>query len=102
MTSVCGRGSAATAAERAAEGEERQDLRQAMSHLQIPDGMGVIIRTAGVGRQAEELQWDLDYLMQIWSAVEKASTDRQAPFLIYQESNLIIRALRDYFRKDIG
>ena len=84
------------------EGDERQDLREAMSHLQIPEGMGVIIRTAGVGRQAEELQWDLDYLLQIWSAVDIASKDRAAPFLIYQESNLIIRALRDYFRQDIG
>jgi len=84
------------------EGTERQDLRDAMNQLKIPEGMGVIVRTAGVGRGAEELQWDLDYLLQIWSAVDKAAVDRSAPFLIYQESNLIIRALRDYFRQDIG
>ncbi len=84
------------------EGEERNELRDAMSKLAIPDGMGVIIRTAGVGRGAEELQWDLDYLLQLWGAVEDATSQKSAPFLIYQESNIIIRAIRDYLRKDIS
>ncbi|MGE5625810.1 MAG: Rne/Rng family ribonuclease [Bacillota bacterium] len=87
---------------RRVEGDDRDELREAMASLQIPDGMGVIIRTAGVGRSAEELQWDLDYLLQMWDAIEKASHDRAAPFLIYQESNVVIRALRDYVRGDIG
>ena len=64
--------------------------------------MGLIVRTAGVGREQEELQWDLDYLLQLWEAIKTASEARQAPFLIYQESKLIIRALRDYLREDIG
>ncbi|TNF32842.1 MAG: ribonuclease E [Gammaproteobacteria bacterium] len=84
------------------EGEDRQDLREAMSMLEVPQGMGLIVRTAGVGRSAEELQWDMDYLLQIWSAIQGAAESRNAPFLIYQESNVIIRALRDYFRTDIG
>ncbi|MEE8343442.1 MAG: Rne/Rng family ribonuclease, partial [Gammaproteobacteria bacterium] len=84
------------------EGEDRNLVREAMSQLNIPDGMGLIVRTAGVGRGAEELQWDLDYLVQVWDAVKKASEERAAPFLIYQESNVIIRALRDYLRTDIG
>ncbi len=84
------------------EGEDRNLVREAMSKLNIPDGMGLIVRTAGVGRGAEELQWDLDYLVQVWDAVKKASEERAAPFLIYQESNVIIRALRDYLRTDIG
>ncbi len=87
---------------RRVEGEDRDELREAMGTLQIPDGMGVIIRTAGVGRSAEELQWDLDYLLQMWDAIDKASHERSAPFLIFQESNVIIRALRDYVRNDIG
>ena len=87
---------------RRVEGEDREDLREAMAALQVPDGMGVIIRTAGVGRNAEELQWDLDYLLQTWDAIERASRERQAPFLIYQENNVVIRALRDYVRGDIG
>ncbi|HEY3644564.1 MAG TPA: Rne/Rng family ribonuclease, partial [Gammaproteobacteria bacterium] len=87
---------------RRVEGEDREELRDAMSSLQIPDGMGVIIRTAGVGRSPEELQWDLDYLMQTWDAIDKASHERAAPFLIYQEGNVVIRALRDYLRADIG
>ena len=87
---------------RRVEGEERADLREALSTLDVPDGMGLIVRTAGVGRSAEELQWDLDYLLQLWEAVDSASTERAAPFLIYQESNLIIRAIRDYFRQEIG
>ncbi len=87
---------------RRVEGDERSELREAMGELNIPDGMGAIVRTNGVGRSAEELQWDLDYLVQLWQSIEQASNARKAPFLIYQESNIIIRALRDYFRKDIG
>ncbi|WP_077925747.1 Rne/Rng family ribonuclease, partial [Wohlfahrtiimonas larvae] len=83
------------------EGQERVAIREAMSHLTIPDEMGVIVRTAGLGRTAEELQWDLDYLMTLWHSIKTASTEK-APFLIYQESNIIIRALRDYYRNDIG
>ncbi|MFZ1621359.1 Rne/Rng family ribonuclease, partial [Dokdonella sp.] len=84
------------------EGEDRQNLKDAMDELQLPDEMGLIIRTAGMGREAEELQWDLDYLLQLWKAIADAATSRPAPFLIYQESKLIIRALRDYLRNDIG
>jgi len=84
------------------EGEDRQEIREIMSSLNIPDGMGLIVRTAGVGRSQEELQWDLDYLLNLWRAIETASSQKKAPFLIYQESNIIIRALRDYLRVDIG
>ena len=84
------------------EGEERAELQEALRSLEVPEGMGMIVRTAGVGKQAEELQWDLEYLVQLWTAIDKATTERSAPFLIYQESNIIIRALRDYLRKDIG
>ena len=84
------------------EGDDRQQIREAMSHLEIPQGMGLIVRTAGVGRSAEELQWDMDYLIQVWTAIESESKNRKPPFLVYQESNVIIRALRDYFRSDIG
>ena len=84
------------------EGEERAQMREIMNALQYPSGMGVIVRTAGVGRSIEELQWDLDYLLHLWEAIQKAAESRPAPFLIYQESNLIIRALRDYLRADIG
>ncbi|WP_317622914.1 ribonuclease E [Thiohalobacter sp.] len=84
------------------EGEDRDLVRDAIANLNIPDGMGLIVRTAGVGRAIEELQWDLDYLLQLWSSIEKAAESRPAPFLIYQESNVIIRALRDYLRSDIG
>ena len=84
------------------EGDDRKEIRDAMNGLEIPQGMGLIVRTAGVGRATEELQWDMDYQVQVWSAIEKASAERSAPFLIYQESNVIIRALRDYFREDIG
>ncbi|MBA1272754.1 ribonuclease E [Pseudomonas azotifigens] len=83
------------------EGEERNELREALNGLDIPADMGLIVRTAGLGRSSEELQWDLDYLLQLWGAVKDASQDR-APFLIYQESNVIIRAIRDYLRQDIG
>ncbi|QGW65352.1 ribonuclease E [Lysobacter soli] len=84
------------------EGEDRAELKRAMDALNIPDDMGVIIRTAGVGRDAEELQWDLDYLLQVWKSVAEAALSKPGPFLIYQESRLIIRALRDYMRPDIG
>jgi len=84
------------------DGDDRSDLREAMSGLVIPQGMGAIARTAGTGRSTEELQWDLDYLLQLWDAISKACEDRKAPFLVYQESNVIIRALRDYLRDDIG
>ena len=82
--------------------EERKELLDTLNEIHIPDGMGAIVRTAGVGRDSEELQWDLDYLLQLWSAIQEAAKSRSAPFLIYQESNLIIRALRDYLREDIG
>jgi ribonuclease E len=84
------------------EGEERDELRDALGKLTIPAGMGVIIRTAGVGRSAEELQWDLDYLLQLWEAIQKAEAQEKAPTLLYQENNVIIRAIRDNLRKDIG
>ena len=84
------------------EGEDRQALKEAMEHLSLPEEMGLIVRTAGLGRDAEELQWDLDYLLQLWKAIAEAATGKPAPFLIYQESRLIIRALRDYLRNDIG
>jgi ribonuclease E len=84
------------------EGDDRAELKKAMDALAIPDDMGVIIRTAGVGRDAEELQWDLDYLLSVWKAIAEAALSKPAPFLIYQESRLIIRALRDYMRADIG
>ncbi|MDX1607157.1 MAG: Rne/Rng family ribonuclease, partial [Candidatus Competibacterales bacterium] len=84
------------------EGEDRQEIRETLRELDIPQGMGVIVRTAGVGRSSEELQWDLDYLRQVWEAIQQAAEGRKAPFLIYQESNIIIRALRDYLRSDIG
>lgn len=84
------------------EGEDRNLVRDAMAALNYPEGMGLIVRTAGVGRAIEELQWDLDYLLQLWSAIERAAEARPAPFLVYQESNVIIRALRDYLRSDIG
>lgn len=84
------------------EGEDRSELRDAMSQLQIPEGMGLIARTAGVGRSTEELQWDLDYLVVLWKAIKTASDDCPPPSLIYQESNVIIRALRDHFRNEIS
>ncbi|MBE9549675.1 MAG: Rne/Rng family ribonuclease, partial [Proteobacteria bacterium] len=84
------------------EGEDRQTIKEQLKQLEIPKSMGLIVRTACVGRDLEELQWDLDYLLHLWSAIEKAAETRKAPFLIYQESNLIIRALRDYLRNDIG
>jgi ribonuclease E len=84
------------------EGDERSELKAAMAEVNTPDGMGTIVRTAGVGRTTEELQWDLDYQATIWSAIQEAAEGKKAPFLVYQESNIIVRALRDYFRSDIG
>lgn len=84
------------------EGDDRTQLREAMSQLKTPSDMGVIVRTAGVGRSAEELQVDLDYLLQLWDAIKSAAMERPAPFLVYQESNVIIRAMRDYLRQDVG
>jgi len=84
------------------EGEDRDQLREALDHVQIPDGMGAIVRTAGVGRTAEELQWDVANLQEVWKAIIQAGEGRPAPFLIYQESKAIIRALRDYLSDDIG
>ncbi|MGM3275911.1 Rne/Rng family ribonuclease [Ralstonia sp. 24A2] len=84
------------------EGEDRQELRETMAQLEVPDGMSIIARTAGIGRSAEELQWDLNYLMQLWKAVDGAAVDNKAPLLIYLESSLVIRAIRDYFQPDIG
>jgi len=82
------------------EGDERTELRDALNALNLPEGMGTIIRTAGVGRSAEELQWDLDYLLHLWDAIKVAS-EKRAPLLIYQESNVVIRAIRDCLRSDI-
>ncbi|SDX45865.1 ribonuclease E [Allochromatium warmingii] len=84
------------------EGQDRTELRDAMSQLQIPEDMGLIVRTAGVGKNVEELQWDLDYLLQLWQAIVHSGASRKAPFLIYQESDVIIRSIRDYLRVDIG
>jgi ribonuclease E len=83
------------------EGDERSELREALSGLEIPNGMGVIIRTAGVGRTSEELQWDLNYLLQLWESITAANKEVKAPALLFQESNVIIRAVRDYLREDI-
>ncbi|UTM56416.1 ribonuclease E [Photobacterium sp. CCB-ST2H9] len=84
------------------EGEERTQLKAALSTLQLPDGMGLIVRTAGVGKSAEELEWDLNVLLNHWNAVKEAADSHPAPFLIHQESNVIARAIRDYLRRDIG
>lgn len=84
------------------EGDERAQLKEAMNSVQVPKSMGIIVRTAGIGRTSEELQWDLDYLVQFWEAITQAAGERKAPFLIHQESNVIIRAVRDYLRQDIG
>ena len=84
------------------EGDERTQLRDAMKGVEVPSDMGVIVRTAGIGRSSEELQWDLDYLMQLWHAIEGASERRSGPCLLLQESNVVIRAIRDYLRQDIG
>ncbi len=84
------------------EGEDRDQLKKVLNELAMPEGMGVIVRTAGVGRSVEEMQWDLDYLNQVWTAIEKAAEDRSAPFLIYQESDIVVRALRDHYKNDVG
>ncbi|AXT47385.1 MULTISPECIES: Rne/Rng family ribonuclease [Chromobacterium] len=84
------------------EGEERQELKDLLSQLEVPHGMSLIARTAGIGRNLEELQWDLGYLMQLWRAIEGAAGAQNAPFLILQEGSLVIRAIRDYFHPDIG
>ncbi|HYE34551.1 Rne/Rng family ribonuclease [Methylocaldum sp.] len=83
------------------EGDIRSDMREVMSQLEIPDGMGLIVRTAGGGKSAEELQWDLNYLLQLWEAIDRSAKEKPSPFLIFQESNVIIRALRDHLRGDI-
>jgi len=83
-------------------GEERTEIRDALAALDIPEDMGLIVRTAGVGKNPEELQWDLNYLLQLWEAIDKASKEGSAPFLVYQESDVIIRAIRDNLRKDIS
>ena len=84
------------------EGEERQELKQALDQLEYPNGMSIIARTAGIGREAPELQWDLNYLLKLWSAIDGATKGGKGAFLIYQESSLVIRAIRDYFNSDIG
>ncbi|MEN9424764.1 MAG: ribonuclease [Pseudomonadota bacterium] len=84
------------------EGDDRQQIKQTLNELDIPDNMGVIVRTAGIERDAEELSWDLDYLKTLWNAIQQAYSQHKGPTLLYQESNVIIRALRDYFRRDIG
>lgn len=84
------------------EGQERNDLRDAMANLEIPEGFGLIVRTAGIGKSEEDLQWDLNYLKQLWEAIEHSANSKSAPFLIYQESNVIIRSIRDHLRNDIG
>ncbi len=87
---------------RRVEGEDRQELRETMDKLDLPQGMSVIARTAGIGRNVDELQWDLNYLMQLWTAIDGAGKAAPGAFLIYQESSLVIRAIRDYFQPDIG
>lgn len=84
------------------EGDDRTELKEALASLELPDGMGLIVRTAGVGKSAEALQWDLSFRMKHWEAIQKAAESRPAPFLIHQESNVIVRAFRDYLRQDIG
>ncbi len=84
------------------EGDERTQLKAALSTLELPQGMGLIVRTAGVGKSAEELEWDLNVLLNHWSAIKGAADSNPAPFLIHQESNVIVRAIRDYLRRDIG
>lgn len=84
------------------EGDDRTELKEALASLELPDGMGLIVRTAGVGKSAEALQWDLSFRLKHWEAIKKAAESRAAPFLIHQESNVIVRAFRDYLRQDIG
>jgi ribonuclease E len=84
------------------EGEDRAELKDALGEVEVPNGMGVIIRTAGVGRSSEELQWDLNYLLQLWDSIASAAKSSPAPAFLFQESNVIIRAIRDYLRQDVG
>ena len=84
------------------EGEERAELKEAMAQLDVPHGMSLIARTAGIGRTAEELAWDFNYLLQLWRAIEEAAAAHPEPYLLFMESSLVIRAIRDYFRPDIG
>jgi ribonuclease E len=83
-------------------GEDRDVVRESLDELDAPENMGCIVRTAGVGREIEELKWDLDYLLKVWDAIKSVVVSRPAPFLIYQEGNAIVRALRDYFSNEIG
>ena len=87
---------------RRVDGDERAELRETMDQLEVPNGMSLIARTAAIGRQAEELQWDLNYLLQLWSAIEGAAKQQHGAFLIYLEGSLVIRAIRDYFHSEIG
>ena len=84
------------------EGEERAELKEAMAQLDVPHGMSLIARTAGIGRTSEELAWDFNYLLQLWRAIEEAAAAHPEPYLLFMESSLVIRAIRDYFRPDIG
>jgi ribonuclease E len=84
------------------EGDERSELREAMRGLEIPESMGAIVRTAGIGRATEELQWDLDYLLQLWNTISDEAVQKSAPHFLFQESNVIVRAIRDYLRQDVG
>ncbi len=83
-------------------GDDRDEMRETLNEIGVPEEMGIIVRTAGVGRSAEELKWDMDYLLGIWEAIKKAVVSRPAPFLIFQDSNAIIRALRDHLANDVG
>ncbi|HQQ62356.1 MAG TPA: ribonuclease E [Pseudomonadales bacterium] len=84
------------------EGDDRDELKDALAGLDLPPGMGTIVRTAGIGRSAEELQWDLDYLLQLWTSIKKEADNSKAPHFLFQESNVVIRAIRDYLRQDIS
>ncbi|WP_417763132.1 ribonuclease E [Shewanella sp.] len=84
------------------EGDERTELKEALSELEVPNGMGLIVRTAGVGKASGELQWDLKVLLHHWNAIQEAANSKSGPFLIHQESNVIVRAIRDYLRRDVG
>lgn len=84
------------------EGDERDELKGILSQLHVPEGMGLIVRTAGVGKSLEDLQWDLTFLLKQWDAIQKAAAEHKAPCLIYQEGDIIVRSIRDYLRKDIG
>ena len=84
------------------EGDDRAELKEAMAHLDVPHGMSIIARTAGIGRSTEELQWDFNYLLQLWRAIEEAAAAHKEPYLLFMESSLVIRAIRDYYRPDIA